>query len=580
MTSDSQELTSNQAESPASHGISRRTFAATAAAAGVAAAGVQAASAADRRGLFDRAQIGTPGEPIDYLFPVTEEKVTFRILVPSSTQIEDFETNDFTLWMEEKSNVHVEWEVVPQEEMQTSLNVRLAGGDLPDIIMNFTGTITPALLQLYGSQGLFIPLNDLIEEHATEFKRVVNEYPLIMEAITATDGNIYSIPELNDCFHCSLPAKLWVYKPWLEKLGKEIPTTPEEYADLLRAIRDEDPNGNGKQDEVPLTTWVTTTAPAGQFPNYTMNVFQYAPNERLYLKDGTTVTASFAESGWRDALAYYAGLYQEGLIPPQSFTQDATGILQMGNNTDDVLIGTAPALYPGQLMDIDSIEGGRWTDYIAIPPLKNPDGTQYTPYYPYQPFQISKLVITSACKNPEVAVKWADTFFNLEMTMRSQEGNLDEQWRWATEDEVGIDGQPAIWKRLVSWDGSQNFCWRQHAPSYRSNTFRLGEATDPADADHSLEPILYRETKNNYEPYKAPAEWAIPPLFFTPEDSETIADAKSTIDAYVNETMALAITGQLDINAEWENYLSTLEAMGLPGYLEVYQRTFDLRSKS
>jgi putative aldouronate transport system substrate-binding protein len=47
------------------------------------------------------------------MFPLTEEKVTLRVALPSNTGVEDFNTNKFTQWYEEQTNVHVEWILLP-----------------------------------------------------------------------------------------------------------------------------------------------------------------------------------------------------------------------------------------------------------------------------------------------------------------------------------------------------------------------------------------------------------------------------------------------------------------------------------
>jgi putative aldouronate transport system substrate-binding protein len=91
----------------------------------------------------------------------------------------------------------------------------------------------------------------------------------------------------------------------------------------------------------------------------------------------------------------------------------------------------------------------------------------------------------------------------------------------------------------------------------------------------SLEPILYRESVNNYAPHAVPTEWVLPPLFLSAEDSNIVADAGAQIDLYVEQTVALAVTGQFDIEGQWEEYLGTLEQMGLPQLIDAYQRTYD-----
>ncbi len=48
--------------------------------------------------------------------------------------------------------------------------------------------------------------------------------------------------------------KLWIYKPWLDKLGLKMPETTEELYQVLKAFKEQDPNGNGQADELPLST--------------------------------------------------------------------------------------------------------------------------------------------------------------------------------------------------------------------------------------------------------------------------------------------------------------------------------------
>ena len=47
--------------------------------------------------------------------------------------------------------------------------------------------------------------------------------------------------------------KLWFNYDWLEKLGLEEPQTTEELYEVLKAFKTQDPNGNGKANEIPLT---------------------------------------------------------------------------------------------------------------------------------------------------------------------------------------------------------------------------------------------------------------------------------------------------------------------------------------
>ena len=105
----------------------------------------------------------------------------------------------------------------------------------------------------YGKQGVLLPLNDLIKEHAPNLQQVLDSDDEYRALATAPDGNIYGIPQLIECFHCTWPNKLWMNSTWLDNLNLEAPKTHEEFKDVLRAFKDDDPNGNGSNDEIPFS---------------------------------------------------------------------------------------------------------------------------------------------------------------------------------------------------------------------------------------------------------------------------------------------------------------------------------------
>ncbi|MFP3340659.1 sugar ABC transporter substrate-binding protein, partial [Micrococcus sp. SIMBA_131] len=66
-------------------------------------------------------------------------------------------------------------------------------------------------------------------------------------------GHIYTLPRAEEAGHGAVPNFMSINKTWLDELGLEMPTTLEKYHDVLIAFKEKDPNGNGKQDEVPLS---------------------------------------------------------------------------------------------------------------------------------------------------------------------------------------------------------------------------------------------------------------------------------------------------------------------------------------
>ncbi|GGH81330.1 ABC-type glycerol-3-phosphate transport system substrate-binding protein [Pullulanibacillus pueri] len=96
-------------------------------------------------------------------FPIVKDKVTLTVLIPSNSLVKDFNTNDFTKWYEKKTGVHVKWEIIPEDGAAEKLNLMLASGDLPDVIMHMP--VTKSQLMVYGKKGVFQSLNNLIDKY-------------------------------------------------------------------------------------------------------------------------------------------------------------------------------------------------------------------------------------------------------------------------------------------------------------------------------------------------------------------------------------------------------------------------------
>lgn len=384
-------------------------------------------------------------EPIpESMFPLTDEPATLRVAAVWAGA-GDPKQNEFTKYYEELTGVKVEWEVLSEAEGRQTLNLMLASGNYPDIIMGFWDT-TPAQLQTYGQQGVYLRLNDLIEEHGPDIKKIYDQYPEAWDVSADTEGDIYGLTEVNDCFHCSMANKLWLYKPWLDKLGLEVPTTLEAYYEVLKAFKTQDPNGNGKADEIPLTTAVD--AWVGALDPYFMSPFIVNPDTRLILNEGS-VQVTFSTPEWREGLLYLKRLHDEGLLDPNSFTQDAEQLTRLGN-AEVPIVGSITTGGTHWLSEYVPEKGARWSQYVVVPPLEGPTGQRVQPSSPYSSLIPGRFIITTVAKDPELAMRWANSFFQQEVELSAYFGAEGEGWRWAEEGEKGMSGNQALYAPIES----------------------------------------------------------------------------------------------------------------------------------
>ena len=148
--------------------------------------------------------------------------------------------------LEEALNIHLDLNIAAAStaDYAEKFNLMLASGDYPDIFL--ACGMTSAMVSRFGmDEGLFLPLNDMIEEHGNFVNRIFETYPGSKGLISQLDGKIYSMPGVNECYHCTIPTKFWINQTWLDNLGLKAPATLDELYDVLVAFRDQDANGNG-----------------------------------------------------------------------------------------------------------------------------------------------------------------------------------------------------------------------------------------------------------------------------------------------------------------------------------------------
>jgi len=519
-----------------------------------------------------------PGE-----LPIVTEPITIKILLNQTQRVASYgDDNAFTRWVEEQTGINLEIEVAPLSDPQAKLNVTLASGELPDVIscMPFTA----ASLAQSGGNGQLMPLNDLIEEYGFETTRMLEERPFYLNLITSPDGNIYGLPDINECFHCFASQKMYVYKPWLDALGLEEPTTTQEFKDMLIAFRDQDPNGNGEADEIPMSG-AASVAWHSKIEEFLMNSFVFYQridlgSERLMLDDDGMVQAAYAQDGYKEGLKYIADLYAEGLIDPNALIQDRDQLQIIGNHEIGVeggvnIVGAIPGGWFGQFTQVlYADEGGRADEWVIIGPLQNDDGFSTIGYAPWGISRYGGWVISADSEYAEAAFRLGDFLYGTEATTRNVFGELDVDWRWSNEDEVGLDGGPALYTNLSDFgdEGNTNQHWNQAAMTYRTAEYRLAQADD---GNQYVEVHLLEATRDKYVPVAPDVSQLIPPLVFSVEESREVGDLKLALDTYVDQMFVEFVTGSIPIDEAWDEYIATLDGIGLARYLEIYQTGYD-----
>ncbi|QUI24464.1 extracellular solute-binding protein [Vallitalea pronyensis] len=497
-------------------------------------------------------------------FPL-KEQITLTAFVHTRPMVDDYDNNAFTRKIEEMTNINLEFIVASANEATERLNLLLSTGDYPDLIC--VTHLTAEQQGAHGAQGSLIPLNDLIEKYGENTQYIFDNYPEAKEVSVQLDGSIYNLPQVTIIPNVSMIKKLYIYKPWLDNLGLEEPKTTEDFYKVMKAFATEDPNGNGKPDEISLAGayrgWGT------QVQDFFIGSFTELGGGR-YIVDHDKVIARYTTDGWKEAMKYLQKLRQEGLLAPESFTQTGDGLKQMGENPDDVILGAFTSGYQGCALNLAN---ERWKDYIALAPLEGPEGIRSAEYNPYA-YYIPGLSITDKCKHPEIAMALADLLYSEEMTMDNGFGPKGLGWDYIDDDSKSgfIEGEKAIYEQLMPLaDQPPNSYWKLGNQFLTEKVFKGGYTENP----WNINKVVYEDTINNYFPYVGGPEVRKPALKYTEEQAAEYATYDLTFRDHIDQMVAEFIVTDVDIDAAWDDYLSTLKSMGLDRFLELQQEAYD-----
>lgn len=503
-----------------------------------------------------------PGYELPIVDPGT---VTLRVATRDNGYPPRSFTQGLEVWteIEKRTGVTITWEVTPSAQYNDVMNVRIgAASDLPDILA-LTSSVDPVGA---GENNIALPLNDLIAQHAPNITAFLDEFPDIRRLITAPDGEIYALPSVVTDAAYADPMGILYREDWLTQLGIPEPTTLDEWYTMLQRFKTDILEARG----------VTNIAPMmGGNGNLFGTILQFGHalglhplySDGWHVNDQGTVQYEWIDDRFKELIAWLNKLYAEGLLDPrfhQSTKEDRTQLV----TTDNVGVDT-DFINRAQEWDTTQAKSGvadaHWV--IAIPPVSE----QYPdPYYElYGPLS-GWYCITPNTSNPEVAIKWIDYIW------ASDEGNtlvsyglegttytVDEAselrfTEWVTNNPEGLDPNSA----LRYYGAMPYFMW------IRANRGPLSEqAWDITRINPNAE-----ANAEKVGPYLIPA---FPDILPTSDESDEVAGILADLTTFQEEAILRLVLGQEELDAGWDNYVATMQGLGVDRLIAIKQEQYD-----
>lgn len=480
----------------------------------------------------------------------SKEDGTYKIATVRWSDWGDDFLKGFVEKTEKEAGISVDWDTYLNSEWGDKKSLLMAGGDLPDA---FWGSLALGDADIAKNSGLFIPLEDLIEENMPNLKAAFDADPALRAMVTSPDGHIYSLPK-------KLPLRptagnsLFINKEWLDNLGLSMPDTYEEFYNVLKAFKEKDANGNGDpNDEI---------AYQGDVLSYILpfGLPKGAYSTAMTVKDGKPSFMA-TEDAYREGIEWMHKAYAEGLIDQEVFTQDEAMAEAKRKSEEGSLVGVSSGWTP------DATFGPNSAEYVQLPALEGPDGQRYVmtdaPVYARNEF-----MITTKAKDPAKLLKWADKFYTEDASIQTFYGSFG----------VGVEkGEDGKYKVLDAPKGESAdiFAWtnsfRDFGPKYIGEGFNE-KVTLPTNGGDGLKLELDKQI-NKY------VKEQFPNVVYTAEEMNRLNTLSVDLTSYVQSTQSKWVV-EGGATKEWDSYISQLKKMGYDEYMEIQNKAFDRYQKT
>lgn len=467
---------------------------------------------------------------------------------------------------EEETGVTLEFVELAAGTSGEQVPLLLAGGNMPNV---FWALLSDS--QILQNEESLVPLEDLIPTYAPNCLKTYEELTSVdwRQIATTPDGHIYGmLGRYEALYENSGDGIQIINKTWLDKVGKDIPTTLEEYKDVLIAFRDGDPNGNGKKDEIPYgfceDMWCASlTNDMGIWGIGHGGATGNNQNTMFTIIDGK-VEGAVNNDAYREYLEFYHDLYSEGLISPEGFSESNE---VFANHVRNYEIGT---YYSWTALEYLSTEQEK--DWVVLPTLKahedtvpvaNGEITRST-------IQKNKWVITTTCDHPEAALRVWDYL------ARDTESKLT----------VALGEKGVLWDEYEDNPGTYYFLVPEGTPefTFEHMKYTYGTVNDPPaltiaetpknDGEISAAAALRDQMVAQVDKDFVKKENQLPALYVTQEATDERSFIDTDLYAYVKQFRSQAVMDGFS-DADWEAYLKRLDDLQYPAWLQWYQDYMD-----
>ncbi|MCH9275100.1 extracellular solute-binding protein [Bifidobacterium amazonense] len=461
---------------------------------------------------------------------------------------------------------HIKWSQVMNNAWNNQKSPMLASGSVPDI----------SIAAFDPSDADKVPVFEDLSQHMDQLPSVAKffkEQPDAKKLVQTPSGGVYVLPSSRGKQYHGSGQHMLINKTWLDKLGLEIPKTWDELEQVLEAFKTQDPNGNGKADEIPMNikkfdtsgfgpSWYNTFLLLNSLGIVTH--FNSGPSQQgIYVKDGK-VGNFMATEEFKTVVKYLNKLMGEGLIPSTALTKDDSKYnAELSSDGKTAITGVAFAYAATDFGDLAD-------QYVAMPAPAGPgmsaDDVTWDGSVETTMFQNNKLAVRAGDENMDAVLKIVNKLYDPEVSVQQFYGSTPDYLAKKDDKTYELTQKAIDSDARVGLGGESSAGWIPDDVTV-GNVDYLTSFRE-ADDVYAEQYKHFDLTKDTMPDYVRPSD----------TDSTTISNNDTQMFDYAMPVISRWIVSG-GVDGEFDDFVSKLRTLGMDDTVALWQKWYDKYTK-
>lgn len=492
-------------------------------------------------------------------YPIAGENLTLTYWMPinagAANFIPSYDENPSYQLIQQNTGVDIQF-IHPAAGTETEAFQLMLAGDLPDMILMSKGSWYTGDLAAMYEDGIIIDLLPYLDEYAPQYKSVIDHSELA-QAQCYADGKVLGFYKVTHADKMPY-VRVNTNKDWLTEMGVAEPKTIAEYEAYFDWIL------KNKEGVTPIFIGTFTNTGSMEMNLFT-GAFDFLYSWYVTKEDATKAAYWANAPEYKEYLTLMNSWYNKGYLGKDFMGMTITEAqAQFDAGKIGCIVDSVDATYSrvqesGKLFNVtnlpymrkeaDSVLGSG----LAATPVG--DGGEWV------------TVVTSACKNPELAIQYLNYGYTYEGSLIFTFGVEGIHWNW------GEDGLPKFTDEILHNPKGMTIS----NVSYALKIHFGAKYCYPDDIGHP-------GTASNTTALRIRTMWKgdtneqnwlqLPPVKLTAEESAERSELMAQVNTYAKEMMIKFITGAEPLE-NFEAYVEEVNEYGLTEAIEITQGALD-----